>query len=134
MTVQDATEKLRKRGHSVRMLPGSDGTRYAIDDFHYTGTEVIFLVEHGLKPGTQLWSRVVLNSDVPEMQATGLMDAVQKAYQAQGLPNGVEVYRAPATGGVLYYLSPQAADLIPKGLERTPCVKPDTAQMRKIEL
>lgn len=134
MTVQDATKKLRKRGHSVRMLPGPDGNRYAIDDFHYTGTEVIFLVDHGLKPGTQLWSRVVLNSDVPDMQARELMDSIQKAYQAQGLPNGIEIYRAPATGGFLYYLSPQAAGLIPKGIERAPCVKPDTAHMRKVEL
>lgn len=134
MTVQDAAEKLCKRGHSVRMLPGPDGNRHAIDDFHYTGAELIFLVEHGLKPGTQLWSRVVLNSDVPEMQATGLMEAVQKAYQAQGLPTGVEIYRAPATGGFLYYFSPQAAALIPKSIEHTPCVKPDTTHMRKVEL
>jgi hypothetical protein len=134
MTVQDATEKLKKRGHSVRTLPGPDGNRYAIDDFHYTGTEVIFLVEQGLKPGTQLWSRVVLNSDVPEMQARGLIDSVQKTYLAERLPEGVEIYRAPAAGGFLYYFSPQAAGLIPKGVERTPCIKPDRTHMRRVEL
>lgn len=112
----------------------TDGNRYAIDDFHYTGTEVIFLVEHDLQPGTQLWSRVVLNSDLPDMQARELMDSIQKAYQAQGLPNSVAIYRTPATGGFLYYLSPQAGGLIPKGIERTPCVRPDTAYVRKVEL
>ena len=134
MTVKDATEKLSQRGYSVRMLPGPDGNRYAIDDFHYTGTEVIFLVEHELKPGTQLWSRVVLNTDVPEMQARGLMEVVQKAYLAERLADGVEIYRAPAIGGLLYYFSPQAAGLIPKDVESTPCLKPDTAHMRKVEL
>jgi len=108
MTVQDATEKLRKRGHNVRMLPGPDGNRYAIDDFHYTGTEVMFLVKHGLKPGTQLWSRVALNRD-PEIEATGMMKSVVEAYHKKGLPDGVEIYRAPATGGIVCYFSPQAA-------------------------
>jgi hypothetical protein len=134
MTVQDATEKLCKRGHSVRMLPGPDGNCYAIDDFHYTGMEVIFLVTHGLKPGTQLWSRVVLNSNVPEIEAKGVMASVLKAYRDAGMPQGAEVYRAPATGGIVYYFSPQAARLIPKPTERTPCEKPDTTHMRKVEL
>ena len=133
MTVHDATEKLRKHGHEVRFLPGPDGDRYAINDYHYTGPEVIFLVQNGLKPGVQLWSRVALHR-MPETEATGLMNAVLEAYQARGMPEGVEVFRAPASGGIVYYFSPQAAGLIPKSFERTPCVKPDVAQMRKAQL
>ena len=133
MTVQEATEKLEKQGHNIRMLPGPDGPRYAIDDYHYTGIEVIFLVKHGLKPGTLIWSRVALNSD-PEIAATGMMRSVHEAYRQQGLPEGVEIYRAPARGGIVYYFSPQAARLIPKITERTPCERPDTTHMRKVEL
>jgi hypothetical protein len=50
------------------------------------------------------------------------------------MPEGAEVFRAQAVGGVMYYFSPQAASLIPSGFERTSCVQRDVTHMRKVRL
>jgi len=133
-TLKDATDKLRKRGYKIQLMPGPDGTHVAVGDYQYTSAEVIFLVQHGLKPGTQIWYRLVFNSDVAEVEATGVMNAVVTAYRKANLPAGVEVFRAPATGGLVYYFSPQAAELLPRSVKSTPCEKPDLSHMRKVTL
>jgi hypothetical protein len=132
---KEAAEKLTRRCHKLFTVVGDKGFIALVDDaYSYTAEQLIFLVENGLRPGTLIWSRVVLNSDVPEMQATAVMNHVDKAYQAARLPEGVEIYRAPATGGIVYYFSPQAATLLPSGVPIAPCVKPDVSNMKKIVL
>lgn len=135
-TLKDATDILRKRGCRIQLMPGPAGTHVAVGDYQYTAAEVVFLVQNGLKPGTRIWYRVVFNSDVPETEATETMTIVRKEYQKAGVPEGVEIFRGPATGGIVYYLSPQAAALLPGGLrnEATPCEKPDVSKMRKVIL
>jgi hypothetical protein len=132
MDFKEAADKLRKQGHNIFTVMGQKGFSARVDDsYSYTAEQLVFLVENGLKPGTLIWSRVVLNSDVPEMQATGMMNHVVKEYQAAHLPEGVEIYRAPATGGFVYYFSPQAAVLLPSGVPTTPCGKPDVSNLKK---
>lgn len=132
---KEAAEKLTRQGHKVFSVVGDKGFIALVDDtYSYTAEQLIFLVKSKLRPGTLIWSCVVLNSDVPEMQATGVMNHVDKAYQAARLPEGVEIYRAPARGGIVYYFSPQAAMLLPSGVSTAPCVKPDVSNMKKIVL
>jgi hypothetical protein len=132
MDFKQAADRLRKQGHKIFTMTGDKGFIVTVDDsYSYTAEQLIFLVENSLPPGTLIWSRVVLNSDVPDMQATGLMNHVVKEYQAANLPEGVEIYRAPATGGHIFYFSPQAAVLLPSGTPTTPCLKPDVSNMKK---
>jgi hypothetical protein len=134
MDYKEAADKLTKQGHKVFNMTGDKGFIALVDDtYPYTAEQLIFLGENGLRPGTLIWSRVALNSDVPDMQATEMMNHVVKAYQAARLPEGVEIYRAPATGGIVYYFSPQGAVLLPSGVPTSPCVKPDVSRMRKVE-
>jgi len=131
-TVVDAAETLRKRGHKVQFMPGPSGDRHLVDGYQYTSAEVIFLVQNNLKPGTEIWRRVALHHE-PDLEATGLTSAVARAYQAEEMPEGVDVYRAPASGGIVYYFSPQASAFIPRGTEFTLCVKPELTSLRKVQ-
>jgi hypothetical protein len=132
MDFKQAADKLRKRGHRIFSVVGNKAFVARVDDtYNYTAEQLIFLVENGLNPGTIIWSRVVLNSDLPDVQANEVMSYVAKEYQAARLPDGVEIYRAPATGGHVFYFSPQAAVLLPSGVSTTPCVKPDVSNMKR---
>lgn len=61
--------------------------------------------------GAMCWRRVeVLNSDVAEMSATGLMTEFVRRFNAAGQPGDARVFRDErATTGFVYYFSPRAS-------------------------
>jgi hypothetical protein len=137
MDFREAADTLKKQGHKIFTMSGDKGFRTLVDDtYSYTPEQLSFLVQNRLKPGTLIWSRVVFNSDVSDVEATELMTQVVGAYRTANLPKGVEVYRAPATGGIVYYFSPEAASLIPPSFASAiqPCLKPDLSTMKKQQL
>lgn len=87
-----------------------------------------------IKPETKTWWRLVFNSDIADIEANGVMNAVVTAYRKANLPKGVDVFRAPAIGGIVCYFSPQAAALLPQGANPLPCEKPVVSHMRKLPL